>query len=44
MRICGFIEAISDPTPGIGIIFLVYSYQFYKVKKAKKDYIKQDIL
>ena len=53
--ICGFIKAISDATPGGGIMFWVlgsvvmipggfYSYQFYKAKKAKEEYIRQDIL
>ena len=53
--ICGFIKAISDATPGGGIMFQVlgsvvmipggfYSYQFYKAKKAKEEYIRQDIL
>ena len=53
--ICGFIKAISDATPGGGIMFWVlgsvvmipggfYSYQFYKAKKAKQEYIRQDIL
>ena len=53
--ICGFIKAISDATPGGGIMFWVlgivvmipggfYSYQFYKAKKAKEEYRRQDIL
>ena len=53
--ICGFIKAISDATPGGGIMFWVlgtvviipggfYSYQFYKAKKAKLEYRRQDIL
>ena len=53
--ICGFIKAISDATPGGGIMFWVlgtvvlipggfYSYQFYKAKKAKQEYRRQDIL
>ena len=46
--ICGFIKAISDRTPGGGIMFWVlggiviipggfYCYQFYKAKHAKKN-------
>ena len=53
--ICGFIKAISDATPGGGIMFWVlgtvviipggfYSYQFYKARKAKEEYRRQDIL
>jgi len=53
--ICGFIKAISDATPGGGIMFWVlgtvvmipggfYSYQFYRAKKAKEEYRRQDIL
>ena len=53
--ICGCIKAISDSTPGGGIMFWVlggvviipggfYSYQFYKAKRAKEDYQRQDIL
>ena len=53
--ICGFIKAVSDATPGGGIMFWVlgtvvmipggfYSYQFYKAKKAKEEYRRQDIL
>ena len=53
--VCGFIKAISDATPGGGIMFWVlgtvviipggfYSYQFYKAKKAKEEYRRQDIL
>ena len=53
--ICGFIKAVSDATPGGGIMFWVlgtvvmipggfYSYQFYKAKKAKEEYKRQDIL
>ena len=53
--ICGFIKAISDAAPGGGIMFWVlgivvmipggfYSYQFYKAKKAKEEYRRQDIL
>ena len=53
--ICGFIKAISDATPGGGIMFWVlgtvviipggfYSYQFYKAKRAKEEYKRQDIL
>ena len=53
--ICGCIKAISDATPGGGIMFWVlgsvviipggfYSYQFYKAKKAKEIHRRQDIL
>ena len=46
--ICGFIKAISDHTPGGGVMFWVlgsiviipggfYMYQFYKAKHAKKN-------
>ena len=53
--VCGFIKAISDATPGGGIMFWVlgtvviipggfYSYQFYKARKAKEEYRRQDIL
>ena len=53
--ICGFIKAISDATPGGGIMFWVlgtvviipggfYSYQFYKAKRAKEEYRRHDIL
>lgn len=53
--ICGFIKAVSDATPGGGIMFWVlgsvvmipggfYSYQFYKARKAKEEYKRQDIL
>ena len=53
--ICGCIKAISDATPGGGVMFWVlgsvviipggfYSYQFYKAKKAKEGHRRQDIL
>ena len=53
--ICGFIKAVSDATPGGGIMFWVlgsvviipggfYSYQFYKARKAKEQHRRQDIL
>ena len=53
--ICGCIKAISDSTPGGGMMFWVlggvviipggfYSYQFYKARRAKEDYQRQDIL
>ena len=53
--ILGFIQSIATATPGGGIMFWVlgtvviipggfYSYQFYKAKKAKEEYRRQDIL
>ena len=53
--ICGFIKAISDRTPGGGIMFWVlggiviipggfYCYQFYKAKHAKQRYERKLIL
>ena len=53
--ICGFIKAVAEHTPGGGLMFWIlggvvlipggyYSYQFCKAKRAKQDYIRQDIL
>lgn len=53
--IIGFINVISKSTPGGGIMFWIlggivlipggfYWYQFYKAKKAKNKYARQDIL
>ena len=52
--ILGCIESIAEKTPGKGIMFWVlgsvviipggfYSYQFYKAKKAKDEYQREDI-
>lgn len=52
--ILGCIQSIAEHTPGKGIMFWVlggvviipggfYSYQFYKAKKAKDDYQREDI-
>ena len=52
--ILGCIESVAEKTPGKGIMFWVlgsvviipggfYSYQFYKAKKAKDEYQREDI-